>query len=259
VSTEQKRVLITVKAYPNPSTTYGETVCCAGVELSSGKLIRLYPIPYRDLDDEQKFKKYSVVDLRCSKAEKDNRPESYKVDAGSIKVIEWWDTKDRWERRKRVVLPTLSPSMCHVYKEAEARDTSLALVRPSDVSFSWKKAAAKDAAAREACYAQLSFFDKRKKVIEVIPYDFYYSFKCIGVERCPGHTMCIIDWELGQAYRIWRWRYRNAEVLLEKIKERWLGRICSVKNDIYFYVGNMKRFRQTFMILGVFYPPKQLP
>lgn len=71
--------------------------------------------------------------------------------------------------------------------------------------------------------------------------------------------MCIIDWELGQAYRIWRWRYRNAEVLLEKIKERWLGRICSVKNDIYFYVGNMKRFRQTFMILGVFYPPKQLP
>ena len=107
---EQKRILITVKAYPNPSRTYGETVCCAGVELSSGKWIRLYPIPYRDLDDEQKFKKYSVVDLRCGKAPDDNRPESHKVDAGSIRIVESWDTKDRWGRRKEVVLPTLSAS-----------------------------------------------------------------------------------------------------------------------------------------------------
>jgi len=32
--------------------------------------------------------------------------------------------------------------------------------------------------------------------------------------------------------------------------------MCSVKNDVYFFVGNMKRFRQHFMVLGVFYPPK---
>lgn len=256
VLTEQKRVLITVKAYPNPSKKYGETVCCAGVVLSSGEWIRLYPIQYRDLDDEQKFKKYSVVDLNCSKAQDDSRPESYKVDAGSIKVIEWWDTKDRWEKRKKAVLPTLSTSMCQVYAEAKDKDKSLALIKPGDISFSRDKAPTKDQAAREACYAQLSFFDKKKNAVEAIPYNFYYSFKCPGVEGCPGHKMSIIDWELGQAYRSWRWRYRDAGVLLEKIKERWLDRICAAKNDVYFYVGNMKRFRQTFMILGAFYPPK---
>ncbi|MCX5727111.1 MAG: hypothetical protein NT030_08135 [Candidatus Saganbacteria bacterium] len=253
---EKKRVLITVKAYPNPSKKYGETVCCAGVVLSSGEWIRLYPIQYRDLDDEQKFKKYSIVDLNCSRAEDDKRPESYRVQAGSIKVIEWWDTKDRWERRKKIVLPTLSASMCQVYKESEEKDKSLALVKPSAVSFSWEKAPAKDQEAREACYAQLSFFDKTKNAIEAIPYNFYYSFKCAAIEECPGHKMSIIDWELGQAFRSWRRRYPDDNILLEKIKERWLDRICSVKNDVYFYVGNMKRFRRTFMILGAFYPPK---
>jgi len=103
---ERRRVLITVKAYPNPSKKYGETVCCAGVDLAANQWIRLYPIPFRDLDDEQRFKKYNVIEVNCAKATDDHRPESYKVDAGSIKVIEWWDsTKDNWAKRKSAVLP----------------------------------------------------------------------------------------------------------------------------------------------------------
>jgi hypothetical protein len=64
LKTEKKRILITVKAYPNPSKTYGETVCCAGIDIDSLKWIRLYPIPFRDLDSEQQFKKYSIIEKR---------------------------------------------------------------------------------------------------------------------------------------------------------------------------------------------------
>jgi len=32
---ETKQVLITVKAYPNPSVKYGETVCCAGIDIET--------------------------------------------------------------------------------------------------------------------------------------------------------------------------------------------------------------------------------
>lgn len=255
---EKKTVLVTVRAYPNPSKKYGETVCCAGVDLSTREWLRLYPIPFRDLDDEKKFKKYSTIEINCRKPVDDKRPESYTVDADSIRVIDHWDTKDKWERRKRVVLPTLSPSMCWVFQEAQARDKSLAMIKPRDISFSWERAATKDQATREACYSQLSFFNKRKDAIETIPYHFYYTFKCDGVADCPGHKMSIIDWELGQAYRQWRWKYRDRDTLLEKIRERWLYRICSEKNDVYFYVGNMKRFRDSFMVLGVFYPPRQI-
>jgi hypothetical protein len=53
------RVVITVKAAPNPSERYGETVCVAGLRLDSdhGGWVRLYPINFRELDDDSSFKK----------------------------------------------------------------------------------------------------------------------------------------------------------------------------------------------------------
>jgi hypothetical protein len=46
--------MITVKTYPNPSETYGETVCVAGVRLDRGRpeWIRLYPVKFRNADFE---------------------------------------------------------------------------------------------------------------------------------------------------------------------------------------------------------------
>ncbi len=40
------------------------------------------------------------------------------------------------------------------------------------------------------------------------------------------------------------------------IKKRWLELMCSEQNEVYFYVGNMNRFRDQFMVMGVFYPKK---
>ena len=92
----KKQILITVKAYPNPSKKYSETVCCAGVDLSNNNLVRLYPIPYRDLDNEKKFKKYSIIEVDCWKATDDKRPESFKLDPDSIKIVKHLDTKKKW-------------------------------------------------------------------------------------------------------------------------------------------------------------------
>jgi hypothetical protein len=66
-----------------------------------------------------------------------------------------------------------------------------------------------------------------------------------------------IDWEIGQAYRDWRSKYPTEKELLEKIKQRWLNIADTSKKDVYFYVGNMKRFRKIFMVLGVLYPSKR--
>ncbi|MEE8483374.1 MAG: hypothetical protein V3S46_02155 [Nitrospinota bacterium] len=253
---EKKRILVTVKAYPNPSPKYSETVCCAGIELKTNKWIRLYPIPYRDLDENKKFNKYNIIDVTCRKASNDNRPESYKVDIDSIRIVDHMDTKDEWSRRKEAVLPILSNSMCEVYKEAERKEMSLALIKPKEISFSYKKANLKDEKSRKACYAQQSFFNKEKNAIEQIPFDFYYHFKCEDAHNCPGHKLKIIDWEIGQAYRDWRMRYKGTDLLLEKIQEMWLDEMCSEKKETYFFVGNMHRFPDIFLVLGTFYPPK---
>jgi len=50
-----------VKAYPALSQTYGEVSCVAGVRTdgpSSPEWIRLYPVPFRALNDAQQFHKY---------------------------------------------------------------------------------------------------------------------------------------------------------------------------------------------------------
>jgi hypothetical protein len=250
-----KRVLITVKAYPNPSKKYGETVCCAGIDVESLKWVRLYPIPFRDLDSSQKFQKYTIVSVRCWKADDDHRVESYKVDSDSIKILSHLDTKEKWEARKTIVLPTVSHSFCNILQDT-AMNRSLGIFKPCDIDFSWEKSDLKNEAKRKAFYAQLSFFDVKKEAIEQIPFDFYYHFKCYGQTKCPGHKLPIIDWEIGQAYRNWRYKYRPQEKLLQRIKQRWLDLMCSEKNEVYFYVGNMKRFRDHFMVLGVFYPQK---
>jgi hypothetical protein len=88
-----KRVLITVKAYPNPSKKYGETMCCAGIDIDTLKWLRLYPIHYRDLDSSQKFRKYTIISVRCWKATEDHRIESYKIDSDSIEILSYLDTK----------------------------------------------------------------------------------------------------------------------------------------------------------------------
>ncbi len=250
----QKTVLITVKAYPNPSKQHVETVCCAGIDLEGRKWVRLYPIPFRLLHHKQQFSKYSIISIRCYKA-KDKRIESYKIDQDSIQVIDKLDTRNNWEKRKNIVLPTVSSSFCQIQKDV-VDNKSLGVFKPCDISFIWKKAASKDINKRKASYAQLSFFDPQKNAIEQIPFDFYYQFKCYGHSHCPGHKLLVIDWELGQAYRSWKNAYKTEDLLLEKIKQRWLDGMCSEKHDTYFYVGNQHRFQNQFMILGTFYPKK---
>jgi len=252
---ETKRVLVTVKAYPNPSKMYGETVCVAGIDIDTKKWVRLYPIPFRDLDESHKFRKYATIEVNARKPKDDKRPESYSVDADSIKPIAYFDTKDKWERRKKVVLPTIDKSLCDIIRENEVSKKSLGVFKPKNIDFISTQAKPKNQQSRDACYAQLSFFNKTKNTIEAIPFEFRYQFFCANEPNCPGHNLLIIDWEIGQAYRDWRHRYKTEKLLLEKIKQRWLDLICAAKNDVYFYVGNMHRFPKTFMILGVFTLP----
>jgi len=254
-----KRILVTVKAYPNLSRKYGETVCVAGIDLDTNQWIRLYPIPFRDLDSNKKFKKYNIIEAKAIKAGNDHRPESYKVDRDTIRVVGSVDdrpNKVNWAERKKIVLPTVSKSMCGILQLAQTKEKSLGLFKPRNVDFSWEKVNVEDKKKRESYYAQKDFLEKKKDPLDAIPYVFRYSYFCANEKKCQGHTHAIIDWELAQSYRSWRQRYKTTEKLLEMIKQKWIGMICASERETYFYVGNQQRFQDNFMILGAFYPPK---
>ncbi len=83
----KEQILITVKTYPALSRKYAEVVCTAGVT-KTGEWRRVYPIRFRQLYDDQKYKKYQWVEADIEKSDTDERPESYKIVQCSIRPVD---------------------------------------------------------------------------------------------------------------------------------------------------------------------------
>lgn len=128
---ENKEILVTVKAYPNPSRSYGETVCVAGI--SGNQRIRLYPLQFRDLSPDRAFTKYEIIRTRVKKHSNDNRPESYRPDQSSIQRVRVISAGNGWEERKQTVLPTASRSMCEIQRLQREKGKSLGMFKPKEV------------------------------------------------------------------------------------------------------------------------------
>src|SRR5271155_1195846 len=108
----QKTALIVVRTYPTPAKTGVEFSCTAAIT-DDGKWLRLFPIPYRYLPQDQRFRKYQWIEVSAMKATKDSRPESYKIKPDSIKILtEPLSTKDEWGARKNVVFPLKRHCLC---------------------------------------------------------------------------------------------------------------------------------------------------
>ncbi len=106
-------------------------MCVAGVrvDVDPPRWVRLFPVPFRDLEPELRFEKYDLIRMRVWRGS-DRRPKSVVPDATSIRKIGHLDTARGWEARRALVEPLLAPSMCEVRRRQEADGTSLAVVRP---------------------------------------------------------------------------------------------------------------------------------
>ena len=80
-----KRVLIAVRTYPVPATKSIEASCTAGIT-EDGKWIRLFPIPFRLMAEENRFSKWQWISTDAVKATSDARPESYKLNNETIQA-----------------------------------------------------------------------------------------------------------------------------------------------------------------------------
>jgi hypothetical protein len=90
VTTE--RILMLVKTYPTPSGKYGEIVCTAGINIDTFEWRRVFPYPFRTVDEE-----WDIVEMPLEKTNKDKRPESRRLsDVSAIKKIGHIDTGDEY-------------------------------------------------------------------------------------------------------------------------------------------------------------------
>ena len=133
---EKKRILVTVKAYPERSKTYGTSVCTAGIT-DEGEWIRLYPISMLPFIGKQKISKYFWIEAECKKntKEKLKRKESYKVRQDSIRIVDTSLSKPKvdWDGRKGLILPHVDPSLEHLAERFKEDKVSLGLIKPKEL------------------------------------------------------------------------------------------------------------------------------
>lgn len=79
-----ERLLILTKTYPAPSANHREISCVAAVN-DRGKFRRLYPVPFRLLEGDQKFKKWEWIEAKVQRANDDQRPESHRIFVDTIR------------------------------------------------------------------------------------------------------------------------------------------------------------------------------
>jgi hypothetical protein len=137
----KERVLITVKTYPTLSRKYGETVCTAGVR-ADGSWMRIYPVPFRRLEDTEQYKKYDWIEAEFIASRSDPRPETHHpADLTKMIPIGHLETKDNWRARREILLQraTVYDRLEPLLKGAKENRLSLAVFKPTKIrGFIWE-------------------------------------------------------------------------------------------------------------------------
>lgn len=259
------RVLITVKTYPTLSRKYGELVCTAGFR-EDGSWVRIYPIPFRDLPYETRFKKYQWIEVDLERNDRnDPRPESHKVlNLEGIRTVGDVPTGPGWRARRELVLRNVHSNLARLLQETRdpRRGTSLATFKPSRIlDFKCKPVDPRWNPDKLAQFQQTDLFREYGDIAEVaekIPWRFSIRF-----EDDSGRIshMLIEDWETCQLYRNCVRSGDAPEAAAEKVRQKYLT--LARTTDFHLYLGTTLRFHNIgpnpFIIIGTFYPPPQAP
>ncbi|GIJ30713.1 hypothetical protein Vqi01_58750 [Micromonospora qiuiae] len=252
------RLLITVKAAPNPSARYGETVCVGALGLDPPWTgwIRLYPIHFRELADGSKFRKYDIVRLQAVPARKDVRRESWTPIVDTITTEQHLAANQ--QSRRNLLDPLVEDSMCRLNEQARDAPSgrSIALIRVADVSSMQIKRrpgwSAEERRKIAGYLNQLDLLEPSKPIpLQAPRFTGSYRYRCAD-HRCRGHQQTLWDWEFVALQRHLT-QLTDAEAT-DQLRHKFLTQLCASDRDVAFYVGNQAARPQSFSIGGVYAP-----
>lgn len=259
---QRQELLILAKTYPSPSTKYRETTCVAALT-RQGELRRIFPVPFRLLEGDRQFRKWEWIQAKVYKADKDHRPESYRIDTDSIvrsgNFIEV--KKGDWTERLRWIKPHVINGFSELESRRQKSGQTLGFIRPNSLlELQIKKVRESDWTDDDKQKLQQDgLFDtadvKARNPLRKLPFDFHYRYL---IDSANGEQECVhklTDWEAGALY--WncvRDHGANWEI---KFRERYEEDFK--RKDLLFLMGTIHRFPDQWLIVGVVYPPKPPP
>lgn len=259
----RQRVLITVKTYPTLSRKYGETVCTAGIR-EDGSWVRMYPVPFRRLEEAQQYSKYDWVECDLIRNTSDPRPETFRpTDSAQLVPAGHIGTDHHWRERRHLLLKTAKvyDQLDDLIAEARSNTTSLAVFKPTRVlDFTWEQEGrewdAKKLEEMRGLNSQLDLFEdnewrKTFQVIPKLPYSFSYKF-----EDSTGRQseLQVLDWEAGALFwNCLRSTNRDEPAALDKVRQKYFEEFLT--KDLHFYLGTTQQFHfiapNPWVIIGV--------
>ncbi|TAL28734.1 MAG: hypothetical protein EPN97_14140 [Alphaproteobacteria bacterium] len=261
----KERILIAVKTYPTLSKTHTELACTAGFR-EDGTWIRLYPIPFRLLEQEQRYKKYQWLEVDIARNKGDSRPESFRViNRDNIKPLNEIGPERQWAERRKLILDKnkVYTNLKEIIDLANADTLSLVIFKPTEfIDFIAEKTDAEwpqdklDAILDR--FKQRNLFEDENpedfKIMPKLPYKFSYTFKD---DQGKESTLMIEDWETGQLY--WNCLKNYGEDLaVQKVREKYFDDFVKTK-DLHLFLGTTRewhgRAKNPFVIIGTFHPP----
>lgn len=258
------RILILCKTYPSPSAKYAETSCVAGMD-ENGNLIRLFPVPFRLVSNDQQFKKWQWITALVEKSP-DRRRESHKVFVDTIEPCEVLPPRNEWHDRRFWLekLPVFN-DFNSLERARQEEGVTLALLRPHNVKeLLITRASADEWTEKELeklqyMQQQASLFEEdipALKRLQKIPYDFHYKYECLAEGDLIEYKHKIVDWEACQLYRnVVRshgkagWEVPFRQKIFDELP----------KCDLVFLMGTIHRFPDQWLIVSLIYPPKRPP
>ena len=272
----KEKILITVKTYPTLSRKYAELVCTAGVN-ESGEWRRIYPVRFRQLLDDQKYRKYQWIEAEIEKSSTDRRPESYRIiREESLRILgKPLATTNKWLSRREAFLDKVSfhADLSAMIQAAHQNELSLAVFKPTEwLAFTHEPAErewdAKKLAELEAQRRQLHLFKdeatlaEELKVVKKLPYKFSYRFKDVQGKESK---LMIEDWEIGALY--WNCLRSSqgdeAEAVCKVKTKYWDEFVVSKRFSPALILGTTlehhnKKAPNPFVIVSVLAPPLDL-
>lgn len=264
---------IIVKAAPERSAKYGETVCTAGI-LDDGRLIRLYPVKIDEYWTKD-IPKYSRVRIRAKPSdERAGRPESHKVEGGLSPSAESplvRKSKAPWDARMQLINKAVNPKGMRGLRDLQpGHGTSLGIVKVRDLMDFYITAPLNEV-IEQADYR----VSKQKTLtgepimegsrVDKLQHVFRYTWRCMGTccdddaEGQGCHDTTCEDWELFQAFRDWRKRYPDDLTFMEKLKAGYFDSMG--QSGLHFAMGTPSdpTRQNAWMIVGLIYPNRPIP
>lgn len=241
------RAWILVKAYPQPSKQYGETVCVAGISEDGQSFLRLYPIRFRRLPEEQRFSRFDLIEFDGFRPSDDHRPESWRVNEDSIRVVQRVD-KTSPQSRVRLWLPHARESLEELDAERRENGASLGILRvePESMRFHvtpFEQVSDDEQKSIRSVQSQNSLFEGEIPKLPDPEYGFSYFFRAGGNE----HKMRIHDWEVQTTWLNYKKQYR--EDAMEKLREYYERKIPEM--NPHFLMGTLNSRPHQFIVIGV--------